>query len=67
MEQFINLVNSLPDWLQAIAVVLVALNAIAALTPTPKDDTAIGKALLFVRKLIDLLALNVGNAKNASD
>ena len=35
-------------------------SAIAALTPTPKDDTVVGK----VYKVIDWLALNVGKAKN---
>jgi len=35
-------------------------SAIAALTPTPKDDTIVGK----IYKVIDLLALNVGKAKN---
>tara|TARA_B100000214_G_C23757478_1_gene530657 strand:+ start:175 stop:351 length:177 start_codon:yes stop_codon:yes gene_type:complete len=35
-------------------------SAIAALTPTPKDDTIVGK----IYKVIDLLALNVGKAKD---
>jgi hypothetical protein len=34
-------------------------SAIAALTPTPKDDTVVGKAY----KVVDWLALNVGKAK----
>lgn len=33
---------------------------VAALTPTPKDDNAIAA----VRKVLDLLAFNFGNAKN---
>jgi len=33
---------------------------IAAMTPTPKDDIWIGK----LYKVIDLLALNIGKAKN---
>ena len=45
----------------AIITGVVALaSAIAALTPTPKDDNWVGKAY----KLIDLLALNVGKAKD---
>jgi|TARA_Y100000310_G_C20379503_1_gene667398 hypothetical protein len=40
---------------------IVALaSAIAALTPTPKDDGWVKKAY----KVIDLLALNVGKAKD---
>ena len=42
------------------AKVVAAAAAIAAVTPTPKDDSA----LAFVRKILDLLALNVFNAKN---
>ena len=38
-------------------------SAIAALTPTPKDDTIVGK----IYKVIDLLALNVGKAKDKSE
>lgn len=33
---------------------------IAAATPTPKDDEWVAKA----RKVLDLLAFNVGNARN---
>jgi len=39
--------------------VIAAASAIAALTPTPKDDTWVGKAY----KLIDWLALNIFNAR----
>ena len=42
-----------------VTAVIAAASAIAALTPTPKDDTFIGKAY----KIIDWLALNVFNAK----
>tara|TARA_A200000159_G_scaffold103221_1_gene95949 strand:+ start:5236 stop:5415 length:180 start_codon:yes stop_codon:yes gene_type:complete len=40
--------------------VIAAASAIAALTPTPKDDTFVGKAY----KVINWLALNVFNAKS---
>lgn len=33
---------------------------IASVTPTPKDDEWVAR----VRKLLDLLAFNVGNARN---
>lgn len=45
--------------LTAITAVIAAASAVAALTPTPKDDSAI----LWVRKIIDFLALNIFNAK----
>ena len=35
-------------------------SAVAALTPTPKDDNIVGKAY----KIVDWLALNVGKAKD---
>ena len=43
-----------------LTTVVAAASAIAALTPTPKDDTVIGKAY----KIIDWLALNVMKAKD---
>ncbi len=43
-----------------VTTVIAAASAIAALTPTPKDDSIIGK----VYKVIDWLALNVFKAKD---
>ena len=40
--------------------VVAVASAIAALTKTPKDDNIIGK----IYKVIDMLALNVGKAKD---
>lgn len=40
--------------------IVAAASAIAALTPTPADDTLVGKAY----KVIDWLALNVFKAKD---
>tara|TARA_B100000035_G_scaffold313764_1_gene328240 strand:- start:3521 stop:3700 length:180 start_codon:yes stop_codon:yes gene_type:complete len=51
------------NWESILAVitsVIAAASAIAAITPTPKDDN-------FVKKLywlVDLLALNIGKAKD---
>ena len=42
--------------------VVALASAIAALTKTPKDDTWVGK----IYKVLDLLALNVGKAKDKS-
>lgn len=46
--------------LGAITGVIAAASAIAALTPTPADDSVVAMA----RKVVDLLALNVGGAKS---
>jgi hypothetical protein len=43
-----------------VTAIIAAASAIAALTPTPKDDTFIGKAY----KIVDWLALNVFKAKD---
>lgn len=46
--------------LQALTAVVTAASLIAALTPTPKDDGVVKWAY----KILDLLALNVGKAKD---
>ena len=43
--------------------IVAVASAIAALTPTPKDDTIVGK----IYKVIDFLALNVGKAKDKGE
>lgn len=53
----------LENWagiLTAITSVIAAASAIAALTPTPKDDSFLAK----VKGLVNFLALNIGFAKN---
>jgi hypothetical protein len=57
---FANFVHGLPAWLNALTGVVAAASAVTALTPTPKDDKALGKAYRF----LELLALNVGFAKD---
>lgn len=48
-----------PKALEAAFAVIAAASGVAALTPTPRDDEWLGK----LYRLIDLLALNVGHAK----
>jgi hypothetical protein len=52
MEMLINAIT----W---ITIIVTVASLIAASTPTPKDDVWIGK----LYKLVDLLALNIGKAK----
>ena len=47
------------EWVQIASMVCAVASAIAAITPTPKDDVIIGK----IYKLVDVLALNIGKAK----
>tara|TARA_Y100000361_G_C11154190_1_gene343061 strand:- start:1390 stop:1554 length:165 start_codon:yes stop_codon:yes gene_type:complete len=53
MDFIVNLVG-------IVTAVVTVSSLIAASTPTPKDDIWIGK----LYKLIDLLALNIGRAKD---
>ena len=50
---------SIVTWVTAIVTIS---SIIAASTPTPKDDVWIGK----LYKVIDLLAMNIGKAKEVS-
>ena len=45
---------------QIVTAVIAVASAVAALTPTPKDDGFVKK----ITGIIDLLALNVGKAKD---
>ena len=54
-------VDNLEAILGAATAVVAAASALAALTPTPKDD-GIVKALY---KVVDFLALNIGKAKDS--
>tara|TARA_R110002110_G_scaffold139749_1_gene326483 strand:- start:294 stop:470 length:177 start_codon:yes stop_codon:yes gene_type:complete len=50
------------NWEQIVVILTTAValaSAVAAITPTPKDDGIVKK----LYKLIDLLAINVGKAK----
>lgn len=63
MDSFFNGLSeffaSFPAWLNAILSLMAAASAIAALTPTPADDTIVGR----IYKIVEWLALNVGHAK----
>ena len=54
----VELIKSYP-WFGVVAGVVTLASAITALTPTPKQ----GSVLAFAYKLIEVLALNVGKAK----
>jgi len=61
MSDIINYILENSTGLIGIATAIVtAASAIAALTPTPRDDTWVGKAY----RIVDWLALNIGRAKD---
>lgn len=59
METLIQLVQNQP-WYNILAATVALASAIAAITPTPKAGTVLAK----VYGIIDLLALNIGKAKD---
>ena len=61
--EFLNIFESLPNWVVAITSVLTAAPAITALTPSQADD----KMLNMVLRVLNTLAGNVGKNKNADD
>ena len=50
-------------WLEVIPFVIAAASAVAAITPTKKDD----KAIAWARRWVNILALNIANARPAAD
>ena len=59
--QYLNyLIENWRDVSVTILAVMGAAAAIAAWTPTPKDDSVVA----FLRKIIDLIGQNYLNAKN---
>lgn len=59
MIQFI--ITKWDEILIAISGIVAGASALAALTPTTKDDSVLAK----IKKVLDVCALNVGNAKTA--
>tara|TARA_R110000744_G_scaffold9719_1_gene30937 strand:+ start:153 stop:320 length:168 start_codon:yes stop_codon:yes gene_type:complete len=52
--------NTIIDIINIITAVIASASAIAALTPTKKDDIFLSK----IKPFIDIIALNFGNAKS---
>lgn len=62
MQDLINWITDNGDTVWGIVSGVIAVAAmVATLTPTPKDDTAVSQ----LKKLLDILAMNIGHAKNA--
>lgn len=59
MEAISQILAAVPDWIEAIALVVAGASAVAALTPTTRDDEVLGK----IKNVLNWLALNVGGAK----
>ena len=59
MDTLLNLISG-QSWFGIVTAVIALASAIAAVTPTPAPGSVLGK----VYAVIDLLALNVGKAKD---
>ena len=58
--EYLNLIwQNIDNIMLAITSIIACASAIAAITPTPKDDTIIKK----IASMVDVLALNIGHAK----
>ena len=61
MKEIISyIVTNLDSLLLVLTSIVAAASAVAALTPTPKDDSFVAKAY----KVLDWVALNIGKAKD---
>jgi hypothetical protein len=63
MKLFLWLSEHGGQLVDALTTIISGASLLAALTPTPKDDTFLGK----LYKLIDWLALNIGHAKDKGE
>lgn len=55
MDNFFEILEALPAWFVAIDGLLIAALAVAALTPTDKDDAVLARAKNLFDKLRGLL------------
>ena len=53
------ILSVIPDWIEALSLLVATASVIAAATPTPKDD----KLFSRIYKFIDFCAINFGKAK----
>ena len=54
-----HIFDQVPSWLSVASGIVAAASAVTAMTPTPRDDALLGK----IYQVIELLALNIGHAK----
>lgn len=61
MDHFLGglLSGAFAEWIEALLAVVGAASAVAAATPTKRDDTIVST----ITQVVDLLALNVGHAR----
>jgi len=70
METIQSFIDATPALLSAAGLLVAACGAVAAATPTKVDDEIWGKIagpINTVLRIVNVLAINFGKAKNADD
>ena len=55
------IINHLTDFIMAVTSIVTSASVLTAMTPSDKDDKVMSK----IKSVLDVCALNVGNAKPA--
>jgi len=63
MNWMMSLLSTLPDWVHHVTLLITAAAGMATLTPTKSDD----KAIAMVLRVVNMVGLNFGKARNADD
>lgn len=63
MYKVVDMQWFIDNWFVTLTTAVTIAAAITALTPTTKDDKVVSK----IKGFLNVIALNVGNAKNAED
>ena len=58
-----TIIDKIPDIIVAATVIVTAAGTLAAMTDTKSDD----KIVNAIKKVLNIVALNIGKAKNADD
>ena len=63
MESIVTILNTLPNWVHHVTLLVTAAAGLATLTPTKSDD----KAIAMVLRVVNMVGLNFGKARIADD
>lgn len=63
VDRIDGVADMIPGWFAALTTLMVAIKAITTVTPTQADN----RILAALLRLLNVVALNVGKARNADD
>ena len=58
-----NIVNAIPAWLNAIALLVTAASGVVALIPNQPGDKFLNKAMRVIKQIAAVMAIDIGHAK----